>query len=598
MLALLVLAVYWQVGGHPFHSVDDAQYVFENPRVAKGLTWTGISWAFTSFHASNWHPLTWLSHMADVGMFGLDAGWHHRVNLLFHLANTVLLFLALQGMTGSMSKSLFAAALFAVHPLHVESVAWISERKDLLGAFFFILAMGAYLGYVRKPNAARYLPVAGCFALGLMAKPMVVTLPFALLLLDYWPLGRIRLPDRATAGREGSGRSPVLRPIAEKVPLLALSALSCVLTLLAQSGKAVAPLERYPLSGRLANALASYVDYLVKTVWPSHLSAFYPYPRALPYLPGSPGSFLQGAAAAAVLAAITFLALRAARRQPYLATGWLWYLGTLVPAIGLVQVGRQSMADRYTYLPLVGIFVMAAWWASAAFPQARARRKALVVLACAAVLASSAAAWNRTGYWKSGVKLFTQALETEGNNWFAWKCLAVSHAREGRFDQAVRAYEEELRLVPGNAEGWLDLGVALSYDRHFPAAVEAFRRAAALNPAYPEAWYNLGIALGNKGDVPGSAEAFREAIRRRPGYVEAWNNLGIACAREGRYPAAIEAFRTALGTDPDNGDAWFNLGSVSLLLGDREQAMESFRQLLRVDPGKAERLKGRIGPAR
>lgn len=593
VLAVLVLAIYWQVGSHPFLALDDEQYVFGNPRVMGGLTRDGASWALTTFHASNWFPLTWLSHMADVEMFGADAGWHHRVNVLFHLVNSVLLFLALREMTGATWRSGFAAALFAVHPLRVESVAWVAERKDVLSAFFWLLTMGAYLRYVRRPCAARYLSVAGLFSLALLSKAMSVTLPFALLLLDYWPLGRFGFPKPADVGLHPRPfPSGLLRLAGEKIPLFALSGVVCVITVLAQSSGALAPLERLSPGARISNALTSYVAYLAKTVFPASLAVHYPYPQ---FLPGGAGPWLQGTAAAAVLGAATYLALRRAARAPYLSAGWLWYLGTLVPVIGLVQVGRQSLADRFTYLPSVGLFVMFAWGAADLAPSWRLRRKALGALGCAAILALSAVSRNQAAYWQSGEKLFTHGLKVAGESWFGWKCLAVSRAQQGRYDLAASAYEEGVRIAPDHAQGWYELGVTYGFLGEPARAAEAFRRAISLAPDYPEAWYNLGVSLGNGGDPAGSVNAFLEAVRRKPDYAEAWINLGVAYGKLKRYPPAIEAFRSALKADADNREAWFNLGAVSLLQGDRDRALEAHRRLLRLDPAMAERLRERAG---
>ncbi|MGZ6224869.1 MAG: glycosyltransferase family 39 protein, partial [Syntrophales bacterium] len=353
-LTILILSIYWQAGKYPFIAFDDDEYVYENPHVRRGLTLEGIAWSFTTFHASNWHPLTWISHMADVELFGMNAGWHHQMSILFHLLNTVLLYLVMYQMTGGIWRSAFVAALFGVHPLHIESVVWIAERKDLLSTLFWILTMGVYLRYARGPSLGRYLPVAIFFALGLMCKPMVVTLPFVLLLIDWWPLRRVTSNNSQNFGSPPFSLSTFSGLVLEKVPLLALSAISCLVTFVAQSWEgAVQSFDYIPVGMRISNAFVSYVSYLWKMLWPSSLAVFYPHPAIVQS--GLPVWEIVGAAL--LIGAFSLLAVWQRHCRPYLITGWLWYLGTLIPVLGLVQVGNQGMADRYTYLPLIGIFI-------------------------------------------------------------------------------------------------------------------------------------------------------------------------------------------------------------------------------------------------
>ncbi|MBL7207805.1 MAG: glycosyltransferase family 39 protein, partial [Desulfobacterales bacterium] len=385
-LALTVLAVYWQVGNHEFVNYDDKDYITENQHVQAGLTLKSIAWAFTSTHAGNWHPLTWLSHMLDCQIYGLNPCGHHFTSVFFHILNSILLFLVFKRMTGAFWKSAFVAALFALHPLHVESVAWAAERKDVLSAFFWMLTMGSYIRYVERPGTNRYLLVLLFFALGLMAKPMLITLPFVLLLLDYWPLGRFHVrkpeaaqpseekPQKDTKSKKRKSRkrlaknavqakkttgsdyqwSLALSLLWEKIPLFVLAAASSVVTFFVQqSGGAVRSLDALPLFVRISNALVSYISYIVKMILPHNMAILYPHPKDF--------SIWQVAGACLLLACISFIAIRSMKRYPYFAVGWLWYLGTLVPVIGLVQVGLQSMADRYTYIPLTGIFIIIAW---------------------------------------------------------------------------------------------------------------------------------------------------------------------------------------------------------------------------------------------
>jgi len=506
-LACTVLAVYFRVGGHSFLYYDDEQYLAGNDIVRRGLTGEGISWAFSAFHAANWHPLTWLSHMLDVSLFGMDAGWHHRVNVLFHGMNSLMLFLSLRKMTGALWQSGAVAALFAVHPLHVESVAWVSERKDLLSAFFLMLTMNAYVAYVRRPGFARYLPVAGFLALGLLSKPMLVTLPFVLLLLDYWPLGRF--------SSEGSGPTGVPVPpatvsphrlILEKLPLLSLSAASCVVTFMAQkSGNAMVPMEYVPLAVRIENATFSYLKYLGKTVWPSSLSVVYPHPATLRGM-----AYWEVALAAGVLFLVTGWVVLQGRRRPYLAVGWLWYLGTLVPVIGLVQVGVQSMADRYTYIPLIGVFISAVWGISGILPREAFPRNMVPLAAVGMIAVLGWLSWRQAGLWKNDIVLFSHALQ---------------------------AY-------PENQEARFNLGVAYN---------------------------NRGMSLLSQGNAAGAAAHFREALKMSPLDVTVLLNLGVAEASSGDFDEAIRSFRKVTEVRPDDERARRNLEQALRLKEQRER---------------------------
>jgi tetratricopeptide (TPR) repeat protein len=541
LLAALVLSVYWQAGGHGSIHLDDDAFVYGNPIVLDGLTAKGAAWAFTTDHGGLWHPLTWLSHMADVSMFGADPGRHHLVSAAIHALNTVLLFLLLQAMTGAFWRSAFVAALFGVHPLHVEPVAWVAERKELLGACFWWLTMAAYLRYARKPCVGRYLPVVLLLALGLMCKPMLVTLPLVLLLADYWPLAR--------------GKSvPLSRLAIEKAPLLALSALSAAVTIATQlRSDAVSSLASIPFGPRLANAAISCAAYLLKTAWPDSLAVYYPFPMKA--VDGA--TALKAAGAAALLAAATALIVREARRRPYLAFGWFWYLGTLVPVIGLLHVGGVAMADRYSYIPLTGVFIMIAWGFAEATEALRFRRVLAGILGGAVVIAFAATAWIQTGYWRDASTVFTHALRVTGDNPTAWYNLGLA----------------EYRL--GNHEG----------------AIASYRAAIGIRPRYSEAWYGTGLSLRRLRKFPEAVAAFREALRIRPDYPEAWNGLGNAYRDQGLYPPAIDAYRRALALRPELAEAWYNLGAAFAASGRRESAREIHRRLLQLDPREAERFR-------
>ena len=571
-LSLLVSGVYWQTGGHPFINLDDGTYVSENPVVLRGLTLEGVSWAFTTFHAANWHPLTWLSHMADVEWFGLDAGWHHRMNVLYHLLNTELLFLVLWRMTGGMWQSAFVAALFGVHPLHVESVAWVAERKDVLSALFWILTMGAYLRYSRRPGIGRYLLVAVVFALGLTCKPMVATMPFVLLLLDWWPLGRLSVPALSQL-------------VWEKVPLLGMSATSCVITYLAQAkGGAVVQFEHLPFGSRISNALVSYVVYLGKTVWPSSLAVFYPHPATI----HAKVPAWEVAGSIMLLCGLSIIALRAGHRRPYFAVGWFWYVGTLIPVIGLVQVGIQAYADRYTYVPMIGILITLAWGIPELLAGWRFRRLALVVSGSAVVLVLSGVAWSQVGYWRDSITLLSHAVAITDRNWFAMGSLGDSHSQLGQHQQAIRYFQEASRIKPENAEVWKNLGASYAQLGQHQQAIGYYRESLRIKPENAEVLYSLGVSYAQLGQYHQAIRYFQEASRIKPDHAEAWYNLGVSYTTLGQHRQAIGYYRESLRIKPENADAWNNLGVSYAKLGQYQEAIGFYRESLRIKPENTE----------
>lgn len=499
LLTALTLAVYWQVGGHAFIRLDDNLYVTENPRVQAGLTPDGAAWAFTTFYGGNWHPLAWLSHMADVELFGMDAGWHHRVNLAFHLANSLLLFLVLRAMTAASWPAAFAAALFAAHPLHVESVAWVAERKDLLCTLFFLLAVRAYAAYAARDGVRPYAAVVIFFALALLSKPMAVTLPFALLLLDYWPLGR---------------KTPWPRLLLEKAPLLAMSLAACAVTLRAQAqGGSLGSLAAVPFGARVANALVSYAGYLRKTAWPGSLAFFYPHPAWVHR--GFPAWKVAGSAL--LLAGISVLAIRWAARRPYVAVGWFWYLGTLVPVIGLVQAGLQGMADRYAYIPLAGVFIAIAWGVPEAARAWRLPPRALALLAGAALAALAAAAHVQASYWKGDVPLYAHAVAVTPDNWLARFKLGAVFEQQGRVGEAESQYREALRIKPDFFEAQNNLANVLAQRGRADEAIARYGDALLLRPDDANVRFNLAVLLYQRGQPDKAAAHFREVLRRAPG---------------------------------------------------------------------------------
>ena len=523
------LAVFYQVGNYDFVNLDDYGYVGDNARVKAGLTRESISWAFTTGYHSNWHPLTWLSHMLDCQLFGNNVGRYHLVNFLLHLLNSLLLFAVFRAMTGALWPSAFVAAAFALHPLHVESVAWISERKDVLSTLFWLLTMAAYLHYVKRPAIGRYLLALVVFALGLMAKPMLVTLPFVLLLLDYWPLGRF---EPGEAGRQadesrstGSRWSIILQLVREKAAFFVLSAVSSVVTFVVQrSGGSMVPIKVYSLRLQVVNALVSYLTYIEKMIWPSRLSVFYPI---------SAMSIWRVVAAVVLLAAISKYVIRLGRSHRYLAVGWLWYLGTLVPVIGLVQVGHQAMADRYTYVPLIGLFIIISWGVPELLTKWKYRKIILAVSAVIVLLGLSICTYLQQRYWQNSFTLFEHALDVTENNHIAHYCLGGALQREGKVGEAIVHYKEALRINPNYIEAHNNLGPLLAQLGQHDEAIEHFNEALRINPNYAEAHNNLGTLLFRLGQRNEAIKHFNEALRIQPDYPRARRNLKIVLAQNG-----------------------------------------------------------------
>jgi tetratricopeptide (TPR) repeat protein len=577
VLMILVLTVYGQVGSHSFNNYDDDTYITQNPQVLKGLTWEGVSWAFTTFHAVNWHPVTWLSHMADVSIFGLDAGWHHRINVLFHVLNTVILFFVFLRMTGALWQSAFVAALFGVHPLHVESVAWVAERKDILSTFFWMMTMGAYVRYVQRPGLTKYMGILFFYTLGLMCKPMLVTLPFVLLLLDYWPLRRF---DQGCISIEK------IYPLGlEKVPLFAMSLSSCVITYLAQSkGNALFPNGNYPIDLRASNAALSYMVYLGKMVWPVSLSVFYPHPGTV----FSSIPAWQVLMSVLLLGGLSFLVIWQRGRRPYLVMGWLWYLGTLVPVIGLVQAGAQALADRYSYVPLIGVFVMVAWGIPAVLEGWRFRRPTLMLLGGAMLFALSAVAWNQAGFWKNNLTLFTHALNVTEKNWLAWNNVGNDYRRIGQIERAIFCFQEALRIKPDYPMAWYNLGVTYGELGQPQQAIKFYLEALRIWPAYAVAWLNLGESYANLGDHQRAIKNYQEALRVKPDFAEALFNIGLAYYNLGQPLQAITYYREALRIWPDFASAWYSLGEAYSQLGQKGDVTEIHQRLRRINPTIAE----------
>ncbi len=571
-LALLVLAVYLPVLNNGFINLDDGGYVYDNPQVKEGLTWNGFRWAFTTGYEANWHPLTWLSHMLDVEMFGLVPAGHHAVSAVLHSLAAALLLLGLAEMTGALWPSAFAAALFALHPLRVESVAWASERKDVLAGFFFVLTLLAYVRYVRKPSPGRYLAVAGLFMLGLLAKPMLVSLPLILLIIDWWPLARGGVGPRAWRGA-------AFGLVREKYPLLVMAAASAVVTFIVQHGAgAASPLERLPFPPRLTNALTAYAAYLGKMLWPARLAVFYPHPGREPRV----GAAVAGGL---ILLLLTAAAWRLRRRAPYLTAGWFWDLISLVPVIGLVQVGAQSMADRYTYLPSMGMSLAVAW-GLAVFLHRRRVCRALLFPAAATLLGTLAfLSIGQVLVWRDSETLFNHALLVTENNWVAHNNLGNALVEKGMLEEGKRHYLSALRIKPDYDTASYNLGNAFLREGKLEEAITWYRRAVTVNPDYFKAWLTLGLLESRLGEYAGAERDYGEALRVNPGDAEVRNNLGVALSAEGRYDEALDAFAAAVRARPDYADAHFNWGILLDEMGLTEESKAHFREALRINPG-------------
>jgi tetratricopeptide (TPR) repeat protein len=591
VLGVVTFAVYWRGLENGFiQFYDDVQYVTGNPHVQSGLTPENIAWAFTTAHSANWHPLTWLSHMLDCQLFGMNAWGHHLTNILFHIANAILLFLVLHRMTTALWQSAFVAAVFALHPLHVESVAWVAERKDVLSTFFWILTMWAYLRYSEQGKKKRYLLVALTLGLGLMAKPMLVTMPFVLLLLDYWPLGRAQsIPVSGSIKRPANKPTNSLRGIRillslvkEKLPFLALVVLSSVITFIAQkSAGAVQTVEELPLSVRIANALVAYTGYLEKMVCPSGLAAFYPHPGfSLP--------MWKAAASGAVILIVSYLVIREMRGRPYLAVGWFWYIGTLVPVIGIVQVGSQAMADRYTYIPLIGIFIMIAWGVPELLSRWKPRRIALAAAIGVVLVVLSYLTWTQVGYWRDGITLFGRAIEVVPENWLAYSNLGAALGQQGKTEEALTYQSEAIRIKPGYAEAHYNMAITLTSLGRKSEAINQYAETLRLKPDYVNARNNLGLLLAEAGRKEEAIAQYREALRVKPDYAEAMNNLGNALNSLERTEEAKAQFLQALRIRPDLWSANFNLAGLLAKQGKTAEAISHYTEALRIKPEHAD----------
>jgi Flp pilus assembly protein TadD len=577
LLAAVTLIVFWPVTRCDFLNYDDPDYFTANHHVLSGLTPASFVWAFTTGHASNWHPLTWLSLMLDAQIFGKNPFGPHLTNLLFHAVNTTLLFLLLRKLTSTTWRSAFVAALFGWHPLHVESVAWVAERKDVLSTFFALLSLWAYAGHAQKFKSlgAGLKPIFASrdywlafffFALALMSKPMVVTLPFVMLLLDWWPLHRFTIHDSVT----------VSRLLSEKIPFFALSMISCVITFIVQKkGGAVTALLQFSMPERIGNAFVSYARYLAKTCWPD--------PLANPYPLGHWESSLV-VCSVALVAGLSAIAILFARRFPFVFTGWFWFTGALVPVIGLVQVGIQSMADRYTYFPLIGIFIVFIWGIGAVCVNVQLPRPVIIFLTVIVLIACALRTRNQLKYWHDNETLFRHTLAVTGDNYTAYINLGTWMSEHGHFAEAMDLFHNARRMNPEDSDVLYNMGNALAKTGDLDGAIDDYRRALQILPNQTDVLDNLGFALAAKKQFAGAIENFEAALKLKPDFADAHNNLATVLFIQHRFAEAAQHYREAIRLTPGDPQIYTNLGDTLVKLGEIPEAIQNYNTALSLRP--------------
>ena len=584
LLIVATVVLYYPAESHPFVNFDDNLYVTENAHITSGLHWETVKWAFTTFDEGNWHPLTWLSHAADVHLYGLNPAGHHDTNLFLHVLNVVLLFWVLQQATGYIGRSAMVAALFAMHPINVETVVWIAERKNLLSMTFFLLALGAYRRYALKPDAGRYAVIAFLYALGLMAKPQVITLPFVLLLWDYWPLRRLSFAGHRPLGETGTADIPertFSQLVREKLPLFALSALSAIITVKAQ--RAGHAFRLYPLSIRLENAVVAYASYVKKAFWPVDLAPMYPHP-------GNAIATWQVLAALLFLVVATVLAVAVGRRRRYLAVGWLWFLGMLVPMIGLVQVGTQAMADRYAYLPLVGLFIVICWSGAEWAEPRRISQAWLGGVSIAVLLVLAWVGHQQIAYWEDNIALWTRTLQVTRNNWVAEDNLGGALMEQGKLDAAIPHFRTAAAIYPGDPVSHLDIGFYEQEHKNWPQAIEQYQEVLNLTPSpklRSETYNNLALIERDLGDYAAARDNFQRAVDTSPRYVGAWIGLGLAAQKTGDLSGAVQAYSHAVEIQPSD-LGYLLLAQAFYQSGRKNEAQAATQQARRLSRNFAE----------
>ena len=590
-LVLAILVVYWQVRNYTLVNFDDVSYILNNPHIRAGLNFKGIAWAFSFPGYDYWHPMTWLSHMLDCHFYGLKFGMHHQVSLILHILNSILLFLVFRQMTGAVWRSAFVATMFALHPMNVESVAWLAERKNVLSAFFWLITMLTYIHYSKRPSVFRYFPILFVYTLGLMSKPMVATLPFVLLLLDYWPLRRINLSHSGSNYQKTPKlnntefqRSSTFHLALEKIPMLILSAACIFLSSLAvQRLGSVISTASVPMSLRIKNALVSYISYIIKMIWPHNLAVYYPYPQII--------SLWQVAIAGLLFICISFLVFRVVRSKPYLSVGWLWYIGTLVPVIGLVQAGLwPAIADRFTYVPFIGLFFIIAWGVPDLVVRWRYRGIKLATLTAALFAIFAATTYLQVGYWKNSITLFEHTLDVTSNNYIAHHKLGEALKLQNNTVAAAKHYSEALRINPDFFATHLNLGIILRDEGKLNEAIDYFSRALRLKPGRSEPHFELGVTLEKQGDFDTAIRHYREALRIKPDYAKAHNNLGIILIRRNKDKEAIFHLSEAIRIDLNYAEPHYNLGVIYTDQRNIEKAILHYKKALDLNPNMAQAL--------
>ena len=577
-LVIAMMVVYWQVRNHGFVSFDDGMYVYNNLKVKAGLTYKSIKWAFSFTDIAYWHPLTWLSHMIDCQLYGLNAGMHHMTNLILHILNSLLLFLVFKQMTGALWQSAFVATLFALHPINVESVAWVAERKNVLSTFFWMLTMLAYVHYSRRKGLWRYLLTLFMFLLGLMCKPILVTLPFVLLLLDYWPLGRIQFRQGkidSNGIKDESKKfdfqgSPSLLLVLEKIPFFILSAFSVYLSILsAKQHGIIASTDLTPITLRIANALVSYLVYIGKLIWPQNLAVFYPYPRQIP-MALSAGSGLA-------LLSISFLMICAFRKKPYLGVGWLWYIGTLLPNIGLIQAGLwPAMADRWAYVPFIGIFIIIAWGVPELTTKWRLKKSHIATAAVTILIILMARTWLQVHHWADNFTLYEHAIDATVDNQVAHNNLGAALYLKGSVNEATIHFIEALRIMPHYNEAHRNLRVSLGANDSIDRAVEKLEKLIRIYPENSGLYYNSGVMYIQKGELDKAIEQYKKALSYHKKFPQAQFDLAFVYSKKGEYEKSLNSYKKTIEIQSDLFWAYYNIAAI---LSVQNQVDESIRWL-------------------